>query len=422
MDNDKAGYKMIRCILFLAVLALLSPPSLLSPVPNGEENAQQVSDDVKELESLRAENSKPSNNTDTSPPENANGQQEEPLPTPLPLSEEPQQNSRSAIFRHRGITQAKKNKYWGEKPQPENDGYAKYAGIQYSPNDLAAYVFNTGDEEGVAVAVEELVREGLMGRTDAINYLQDVKQILMYLRDQYEHQTKLEEFKNKAYPKLQMYQRLPSREHYLSEMDTDKREAAEPAPVVTTEDPHQGVIASTAEPKGPTRSTQRPKTDASTVEEPKKEADQDVPKDDDYKRMSSRNSNTFTLEVIYKLAKDMFTQSIMRDDPTAEDTLSGLVTFLENEVGNKRISSEMKEKVLEIVSAALVDSLRDYQRYLSENQAPVFDESGLYRHLSDSNGSPASKVPMSEVYRKLSAQGHDNMLQLVSNSNRPNSS
>lgn len=28
---------------------------------------------------------------------------------------EPQANSRSAIFRHRGITQAKKSKYWNEK-------------------------------------------------------------------------------------------------------------------------------------------------------------------------------------------------------------------------------------------------------------------------------------------------------------------
>ncbi|KAF8790044.1 uncharacterized protein LOC129961004 [Argiope bruennichi] len=416
---------MKRCILFLAVLALLSPLCLSSPVPNGEENAQEVSDDVKELESLRAENNKPSNNTDTNPPENTDGQQEEPLPTPLPSTDAVQQNSRSGIFRHRGITEAKKSKYWSENPPPpqlDNNGYGKYAGIQYSPHDLAAYVFNTGDEEGVAVAVEELVREGMMGRTDAINYLQDVKQILMYLRDQYEHQKKLEQSKNKAYPKLQMYQRLPSREHYLSEMDTDKREAAEPSPVSTTEHPHQGVIASTAEPKGPIGSTQRPKTDASTVQEPKKDANQDLPKDVEYKRMPTRNSNTFTLEVIYKLAKDMFTQSILRDDPTAEDTLSGLVTFLENEVGNKRISAEMKEKVLEVVSAALVDSLRDYQRYLSENQTPIFDESGLYRHLSDSNGSPASKVPMSEVYRKLSTQGQDNMLQLGSKSNRPNSS
>ncbi|GIY24084.1 uncharacterized protein CEXT_295771 [Caerostris extrusa] len=126
------------------------------------------------------------------------------------------------------------------------------------------------------------------------------------------------------------------------------------------------------------------------------------------------------MEVIYKLAKDMFSQSILRDDPTAEETLSGLVEFLETEVGNKRISPGMKEKILEIVSAALVDSLREYQRFLHENQAPIFDDSGLYRHLSDSSGPTVSKIPMSEVYRKITAQ--DVMSQFDPKNNRPNSS
>ncbi|GFY08328.1 uncharacterized protein TNCV_1357341 [Trichonephila clavipes] len=190
----RKGLNMKQYFLFLAVLALLNTVCFLSPVPEGQDS-EQISDDVKELESLRNEKTNVTNLE--------NGQQEEPLPTPLASSEEPQANSRSAIFRHRGITQAKKSRYYSEKPQLVNDGYA---GIQYSPQDLAVYVFNTGDEEGVAVAVEELVREGMMGRTDAINYLQDVKQILMYLRDQYEHHQKLEEFKSPAFSKQQMSQ------------------------------------------------------------------------------------------------------------------------------------------------------------------------------------------------------------------------
>ncbi|GIY24086.1 uncharacterized protein CEXT_295781 [Caerostris extrusa] len=201
---------MIRSIFFLTVLALLSPAILLTPVSDGEETDQEVSQEVKELQNLRNEYAEPPNSTHDP---------EEPLPTPLPSHEEPEANSRSAIFRHRGITQAKKDKYWNE-----NGGYAKYAGIQYSPQDLAAYVFNTGDEEGVAVAVEELVREGLMGRTDAINYLQDVKQILMYLRDQYEKQK--EEMKSRTSPELQMTQRFPVKKakHSLSE-DNEKTES-----------------------------------------------------------------------------------------------------------------------------------------------------------------------------------------------------
>lgn len=45
-----------------------------------------------------------------------------------------------------------------------------------------------------------------MGRTDAINYLQDVKQMLTYMRDQYEQLRKLQEMKNRAYPKPQVSQ------------------------------------------------------------------------------------------------------------------------------------------------------------------------------------------------------------------------
>ncbi|GFY39993.1 uncharacterized protein TNIN_98891 [Trichonephila inaurata madagascariensis] len=383
---------MKQYFLFLAVFALLNTVCFLSPVPEGQDS-EQISDDEKELESLRIEKTNVTNLE--------NGQQEEPLPTPLASSEEPQANSRSAIFRHRGITEAKKSRYYSEKPQLVNDGYA---GIQYSPQDLAVYVFNTGDEEGVAVAVEELVREGMMGRTDAINYLQDVKQILMYLRDQYEHQQKLEEFKSPAFSKQQMSQRFPiSRGQYLTKMDTDKRgsKAVESTPVVTTEHPQQ--MASTAEPEGPVRSTPKPIAGDSVFKEEseKKEPDQEVTsKEDGYKRgLPPKSPSAFTLEVIYKLAKEMFTQSILRDDPSAEDTLSGLVSFLENEVGSKRISPQMKERVLEAVSGALVDSLHEYQRYVS---AQPFDATGFYRQMSDSNG---SKVPMSEIYSKLTAQG-----------------
>ncbi|KFM65221.1 hypothetical protein X975_24399, partial [Stegodyphus mimosarum] len=248
------------------------------------------------------------------------------------------------------------------------------------------------------------------------------------MKEQNEQLKKTEEFKIPAYPKLQVPQmgmRLPNppREHFLSQMMNDKRESkaieSPPAPVVTTEHPHQVVIASTSEPKGPTHSastTMRPKTEASPVESFK---------DDDFKRRAkekeARNSFDFTLEVIYKLAKDMFSQSILRDDPTAENTLSGLVSFLESEVGNKRISPEIKEKVLEAVLAALVASLHEYQSMFPENQALPFNESGLYRHLAEQNG-PSSNKGIPEVYRKLAA-GHENsMLQLASKSNRPKSS
>lgn len=37
-----------------------------------------------------------------------------------------------------------------------------YAGIQYTPLDMAEYVFWTGDERGVSLAVEDFLRERLV--------------------------------------------------------------------------------------------------------------------------------------------------------------------------------------------------------------------------------------------------------------------
>lgn len=46
---------------------------------------------------------------------------------------------------------------------PQNAEYLfKHSGGQYSALDMAQYVFWTGDEEGVAKAVEEFIRKGLV--------------------------------------------------------------------------------------------------------------------------------------------------------------------------------------------------------------------------------------------------------------------
>lgn len=36
------------------------------------------------------------------------------------------------------------------------------SGVQYSPLDMAEYVFWTGDEKGVTLAIEEFLQEGLV--------------------------------------------------------------------------------------------------------------------------------------------------------------------------------------------------------------------------------------------------------------------
>lgn len=53
----------------------------------------------------------------------------------------------------------------------------KHSGGQYSALDMAQYVFWTGDEEGVAKAVEEFIRKGLV---DIIQSLTEMMMLLFF--------------------------------------------------------------------------------------------------------------------------------------------------------------------------------------------------------------------------------------------------
>lgn len=49
------------------------------------------------------------------------------------------------------------------------DHYAAYSGVQYSPLDMAEYVFWTGDERGVTTAIEDFLQEGMVTMTTQTN-------------------------------------------------------------------------------------------------------------------------------------------------------------------------------------------------------------------------------------------------------------
>jgi polyhydroxyalkanoate synthesis regulator phasin len=56
---------------------------------------------------------------------------------------------------------------------------------KYSAYDMAQYVFWTGDEEGVAKAVEELIDNGMMSRETALEFLNDIRLGIDYLESTY---------------------------------------------------------------------------------------------------------------------------------------------------------------------------------------------------------------------------------------------
>lgn len=54
-----------------------------------------------------------------------------------------------------------------------------------SAMDMSQYIFWTGDEIGVAKAVEEMIQEGLMSRENAIKFLRDIRLGIQYLEKTY---------------------------------------------------------------------------------------------------------------------------------------------------------------------------------------------------------------------------------------------
>ncbi|KAL3278921.1 hypothetical protein HHI36_016439, partial [Cryptolaemus montrouzieri] len=56
---------------------------------------------------------------------------------------------------------------------------------QYTPLDMAEYVFWTGDEKGVSLAIQEFLQDGMMTREEAIIFLQEIKYNLDYLKNHY---------------------------------------------------------------------------------------------------------------------------------------------------------------------------------------------------------------------------------------------
>lgn len=57
--------------------------------------------------------------------------------------------------------------------------------MDYTPLDMAEYIFWTGDEKGVIMAIQEFLEEGIMSRDEAINCLQSIKTNLEYMEKHY---------------------------------------------------------------------------------------------------------------------------------------------------------------------------------------------------------------------------------------------
>ncbi|XP_014290971.3 uncharacterized protein [Halyomorpha halys] len=196
-------------------------------------------------------------------------------------------------------------------------------GLQYTPQELAEYVFWTGDERGATSAIEDLIQDGTLSREDAIVYLEEIKRDLDIMKRQYQLREDEHNY-NSIKDKYQMGPELSEIRQQIKENFNKKADYLDTPPMQTLPD-------------------------------------------DDYEdlierlKMADLMYNEYSLEeVIYQLAKIMFKQSLSRGSAEAQDALQKFTDFLENEAQSGRISRTLEKKVLDVVIASLSDVLTQY--------------------------------------------------------------
>ncbi|XP_044727050.1 uncharacterized protein LOC123290787 [Chrysoperla carnea] len=244
------------------------------------------------------------------------------------------------------------------------DPYTVYStSVQYSPLDMAEYVFWTGDEKGVTLAIEEFLRDGLMTRDEAIAFLQEIKFNLEYLQAHYSQQgvhspdlQRLEQSKERAY-NIQRSGRF-SKSVTPNILYTDGGDNRQSKHEYDLSDLRKDMEKKSDVQNGPTKQSK-----IITV----KDANEDVISDEEYEvllerlRVADFLYTQYSLEeVIYQLAKVMFSQSLTRGSAEAQEALQKFTTFLESETEQGHISRSLEKKVLDVLIAALTDTLTEH--------------------------------------------------------------
>ncbi|XP_037029914.1 uncharacterized protein LOC119069847 isoform X2 [Bradysia coprophila] len=214
---------------------------------------------------------------------------------------------------------------------PKNAEYfLRHNNGQYSSLEMAQYVFWTGDEEGVARAVEEFIQKGLMSRENAIKFLREISLGIEYLENSYANRGQNEQ-----------------------NAEMVRRET-----VATFEPTTPKIVKPTFAPL-PKEIHNLPAL--SKINEISNEKVKDYDENTGRLRIADFLYAEYSLEeVIYQLAKVMFSQSLTRGSEQAQAALQRLTGFLESEGAHGRISPALQKKVLDVLLAALSDCLAEH--------------------------------------------------------------
>lgn len=228
--------------------------------------------------------------------------------------------------------------------------YLPYSGAQYSPLDMAEYVFWTGDERGVTLAIEEFLQEGLMTREEAINFLQEIKYNLDFLQNHYAQQRLHKQERIQAKERAALIQKALAQDKIRQEQK------------MSVEDPREGLFS-----KKSLADMQIPKKEITMMNNNRLQQQNLGLSDEDYEELLERLRvadflyTEYSLEeVIYQLAKVMFAQSLNRGNDDAQEALQKFTNFLESEAEQGHISRSLEKKVLDVLIASLADTLSEH--------------------------------------------------------------
>ncbi|XP_012260450.2 uncharacterized protein LOC105688588 isoform X1 [Athalia rosae] len=238
------------------------------------------------------------------------------------------------------------------------DKLAAYPSVQYSPIDMAEYVFRTGDEKGVASAVHEFILHGLLTREEAITFLQEVRYNLDYLQTHYSR-SKLgrSTLVQKAFDNVE-------RQGQSQGMPKDYQDMIEPLKKRLVIEPVSDIQGNNLIQQS-IQDVPLAGNGAGVSGVGAMEVGAGIfPEDADYEELLERLRvadflyTQYTLEeVIYQLANVMFAQSLARGSVQVQEALQKFTSFLESEAAQGRISIPLEKKVLDVLIASLSDTL-----------------------------------------------------------------
>ncbi|KAL0882569.1 hypothetical protein ABMA27_001022, partial [Loxostege sticticalis] len=267
------------------------------------------------------------------------------------------------------------------------DHYSSYTGVQYSPLDMAEYVFWTGDERGVTTAIEDFLQEGLMSKEEAIAFLQEIKFNIDYLRAHYSQNLKAAEESAQQEKLRTMLMEQASAKDYQYRNPV----ALQSFPFGNSPDIIRSIASKNWElsnnlspiPVLPVSTDLRPEPvkrfdpmlQTNIISTSDYDRDGPIISEEEYEEMMDKLKAADTLyteytleEIIYQLAKMMFSQSLSHDPASARAATQRFMAFLELEAERGQLSRTIEKKVLDVMIAALTDTIGDHPELLQARE------------------------------------------------------